>query len=70
MNISALANTAQINSENLDGSSTRADYHVAVAQKIGDQIRREGEATVQLIESAPAPSIPASTRGRILNARV
>jgi hypothetical protein len=55
MNISASANTSMINTPSLEGSAARQDYGVAVAVKINEQVKREGEAVVKLIEEAPKP---------------
>jgi hypothetical protein len=56
MNISSQASLSQLNASSPEGNSARADYQVAVAQKINQQTKQEGEAVVKLIESAPKPS--------------
>ena len=66
MNISALSATSQINSDGLDGAEARADYHVAIAQKINQQVKQEGEAITKLIESTPVSD---GVRGVNLNTR-
>jgi hypothetical protein len=66
MNISGSANLSLINSSSAEGNSARQDYSVAVAVKINDQVKQEGEAVVKLIESAPVPPV-SDTQGTRLN---
>jgi|GEM_PF-2821893 hypothetical protein len=66
MNISSSANTSLINYASAEGSTARQDYSVAVAVKINDQVKQEGEAAVKLIESTPAPATD-ETKGTRLN---
>lgn len=56
MSISSSVNLSQLNSSNVQSESVRQEYGVAIAVKINEQVKREGEAAVKLIESAPAPS--------------
>ncbi len=55
MNISSSVNLSQIAASDPQGASVRQDYGVAVALKVRDQVKQEGEAITKLIESAPAP---------------
>ena len=66
MNISSSVNLAQINATDSQGAKVRQDYGVAVALKIKEQTKQEGEAVVKLIESAPAPSTD-NVRGKNLS---
>jgi hypothetical protein len=66
MNISSSVNMAQLGATSTQGGEARQDYGVAVALKIKDQVKQEGEDAVKLIESAPAPQ-PDSARGKNLN---
>ena len=64
MNISSQANLSLINSSSAEGGAARQDYSVAIAQKVNQQVKQEGEAVVKLIESVPAPKSdgPAGTK--------
>jgi len=64
MNISSSVNLSQIGAADPQGASVRQDYGVAVALKVKDQQKQEGEAIVKLIDSAPAPD---SVRGKNLS---
>jgi hypothetical protein len=66
MNISSSVNLAQINATDSQGANVRQDYGVAVALKIKEQTKQEGEAVVKLIDSAPAPSTD-NVRGKNLS---
>ena len=67
MNISSAVNLSQINATSDQGGSIRQDYGVAVAVKINEQAKQEGEAAVKLIESAPMPTAD-NMRGKNLRA--
>lgn len=67
MNISSSVNLSQISAADSQGATARQDYGVAVATKMKDIVKLEGEAAVKLIESAPAPSTDA-VRGKNLSA--
>ena len=67
MNISSSVNLSQLNSADTQGADARQDYGVAVAMKIKDQTKQEGDNIVKLIESAPAPASD-PTRGQHLSA--
>jgi hypothetical protein len=67
MNISGSTNLSLINNSGLEGTAARQEYGVAVAVKINEQIKQEGEAAVKLIESAPGGGGDGS-KGRNLNA--
>ncbi len=64
MNISSSVNLSQIGAADPQGASARQDYGVAVAMKVRDQVKQEGEAITKLIDSAPAPD---SARGNNLS---
>jgi hypothetical protein len=66
MNISSSVNMAQLGATGTQGGEARQDYSVAVAMKIKDQVKQEGEDAVKLIESAPAPQSD-SVRGKNLD---
>jgi hypothetical protein len=66
MNISSSVNMAQLGATSAQGGEARQDYGVAVALKIKDQVKQEGENAVKLIESAPAPQSD-SVRGKNLD---
>ncbi len=59
MNITS-ANLSLINNPNLEGSVARQEYGIAIAAKINEQIQREGEAVVKLIDSTPNSENPGS----------
>ena len=54
MNISSVSSVAHLNSGSQEGVEARNDYSIAVAKKINDTVKQEGEAAVQLIETAAA----------------
>ncbi len=66
MNISSIASMAHLNSGSNEGVEARNDYSVAMAVKINDQVKQEGQSAVQLIETAAAHS---SVVGVKLNAK-
>lgn len=66
MNISSAVNLSQLNATDTQGATARQDYGVAVATKVKDAVKQEGEAAVKLIESTPAPSSDA-VRGKNLS---
>ena len=63
MNISSSVNLTQLSTTGTQGGEARQDYGIAVAMKIKDQVKQEGENAVKLIESAPAPASD-STHGK------
>jgi len=66
MNISSAVNLSQINATSEQGGAARQDYGVAVAVKVKDQIKQEGEAITKLIDSVPAPATD-NVRGKNLS---
>ncbi len=54
MNISSASSIAHLNSGSQEGVEARNDYSIAIAKKITDTVKQEGQAAVQLIETAAA----------------
>jgi hypothetical protein len=66
MSISSSVNLTQLSTPGAQGDSVRQDYSVAIAVKINDQVKAEGNAALKLIESVSVPS-PDSVRGNNLS---
>ncbi len=66
MNISSSVNLSQVGAADPQGANVRQDYGVAVAIKVHDQVKQEGDAITKLIDSVPAPSTDES-RGKNLS---
>ena len=52
MNISATSGASQVNSQGLSAAAASQEYGVAIALKVKEQIKQDGENATQLIDSA------------------
>jgi len=70
MNIPSSTSANQLADQSPIGAGARQEYAVAVAKKMQDQVKQEGAAITQLIESAPIASQSSDTVGTRLSAVV
>jgi hypothetical protein len=56
MDISSSVNLTQLSTAGTQGDNVRQDYGVAVATKINQQVKQDGDDATKLLESVSIPS--------------